>query len=220
MQRQLGSILLGFSFVTGCSAEPPAAPREDDFRQDAAADAGVEAAPPVATTFADPRDGASYPLITLGTKVWFARNLAFASAGSFCYGDQPANCATDGRLYTWNVARTVCPDGSHLGDDAEWKDLETALGMSTAELDREGYDTVRGTDEGTALKNAMGFGARLAGFRAGATYEALGDRAYFWTASTRGGDVWRRRVAKAETTIFRFTNPPSSFAISVRCVVD
>jgi len=49
----------------------------------------------------------------------------------------------------------------------------------------QGYSTVRGQNEGMTFKS----GARMAGYRSGSTYEALGDRTYFWTATTRGADV-------------------------------
>jgi uncharacterized protein (TIGR02145 family) len=217
------------SLSVGCSGTPEGDAVEQDsyLRGDAGRDARANAEAPDASadggagTFVDPRDGQSYPTIKLGTKTWLAKNLNFAIAGSsFCYGDDARNCATDGRLYTFTAARTACPASFHLGTDDDWKSLETAVGMDDAELDLEGYSTVRGTNEGTTLKSAAGFGARPAGFRTGATYEAHGDRTYFWTASMRGADVWRRRIAVAEPTVFRFTNPPQGFAISVRCVQD
>jgi uncharacterized protein (TIGR02145 family) len=217
MERPRIAFILLASSLLACSAEPPQV-QVEDFREDASADAGVEAG--ASSSFVDPRDDQSYATITFGTKTWLARNLNFSTSGSYCHGDAPASCERDGRLYTWTAAQTACPPGTHLGTDAEWKTLETALGMATLELDREGYDVVRGTNEGTKLKDAAGFGARLAGYRTGTTYEARDDRAYFWTATQRGNDVWRRRVSKAETAIFRFTNPPASFAISVRCVLD
>lgn len=211
--------------LAACSAEN-AVSQTDELREDAAApeggaaDAGIDATTP-SNAFVDPRDGKSYPLVTFGSAKWFGKNLAYAIAGSsFCYDDEASSCETYGRLYLWSVARTACPTGSHLGTDDDWKALEASLGMSAADIAREGYAAVRGTNQGTVLKQAAGFAALPAGFRAGTAYEALGDRTYFWTATTRGADVWRRRVSEAEATIFRFTNPPASFAISVRCVVD
>ena len=210
--------------VACAGAAPDESAQDSELREDAGRDAGRSAdggtdarVGSVAPSFVDPRDGQSYPTMTLGAKTWLARNLNFAIAGSsFCYGDDPRNCASDGRLYPFNVARTACPPAWHLGSDEDWKSLETALGMPQSQLDLEGYSTVRGRSEGTTFKG----GAHMAGFRTGTTYDALGDRTYFWTATTRGGDVWRRRVAVAESTIFRFTNPPAGFAISVRCVKD
>ncbi len=171
-------------------------------------------------TFVDPRDGQTYPTQLFGAKVWFSRNLNFATAGSYCYDDDPASCDEDGRLYTFSAAQSACPAGWRLATDEDWGSLEHALGMETDQLDLEGYTTVRGTNEGTKLKDPAGFAAKPAGFRSGSAYDARGNRTYFWTASTRGGDVWRRRVGVADSTIFRFTNPPQGFAISVRCMKD
>lgn len=189
---------------------------------EAGADAGADApSRPDASELVDPRDGQSYPTLTVGSKTWLARNLNFAIAGaSFCYGDASSNCDKDGRLYLWSVARSACPVGWHLGSDEDWKSLEAAVGMKSSQLDLEGYETVRGASEGITLKASNGFAAHMAGFRAGTTYEAIGERTYFWTSTTRGAEVWRRRVAAAEPTIFRFTNPPATFAISVRCAKD
>jgi uncharacterized protein (TIGR02145 family) len=230
----LSAVVLA-TLSTACSAAAPendAVDQEEhlrndagpDARPDALADGGVDPDGALAAgsgTFVDPRDGQRYPTIKLGAKTWLARNLNFAIAGSsFCYGDAASNCAADGRLYPFSVARTACPPSFHLGTDEDWKALEVATGMDADQLDLEGYSTVRGTDEGATLKTADGFGARMAGFRSGTSYEARGDRTYFWTATTRGADVWRRRIADAEPTVFRFTNPPEGFAISVRCVMD
>jgi uncharacterized protein (TIGR02145 family) len=230
--------LVGSSAIAGCSGShaevgDPSALEERDAAPPTAADAGPNATPDgdaaseavvdpgATTTFVDPRDGQSYALFRRGTQAWFARNLNYAIPGkSFCYDDDPQSCDEDGRLYLWSVARTACPAGTHLPTDAEWKTFETALGMSADDLDLEGYDTARGTDEGTQLKAADGFAAKMAGYRSGNFYDARGDRTYIWTATTRGSEVWRRRIANAESTIFRFTNPPSTFAISIRCVLD
>lgn len=174
-----------------------------------------------AASFTDERDGKVYPLVTIGGKTWHAKNLDWATTNSWCWGDDPRSCARDGRLYTFAAARTACPKGFHLGTDDDWKSLEAALGMSAAEREREGYTTVRGRDEATKLKAAAGFNAAHgAGYRGGAQYDARDNRTYYWTASTRGADVWRRRIVVAEPTVYRFTNPPEGFAISVRCAKD
>jgi uncharacterized protein (TIGR02145 family) len=199
---------------TEVPASPAPAPSDSDAPNDGEAEEGAP------DEFVDPRDDRVYPTITFGNTTWLARNLNFAIDGSsFCYDDRPSNCEEHGRLYLWSVARTACPPEWHLGTDSEWQALEASLGMDSGDIDVEGYSTARGTNEGTLLKND-GFGAKLAGFRTGATYEALDERTYFWTATKRGSEVWRRRISADEPTIFRFTNPPASFAISVRCVKD
>ncbi len=203
----------------GADAGPATETEQEEEETDAGAPVKADAGDAGTNQMVDARDGQTYPTITVGGATWLAKNLSYAIAGSsYCYGDDPKNCEKHGRLYRWSVASTACPAGWHLPSDDEWKGLEAALGMSEDDLDREGYEEVRGTDEGTALKKATGFGATMAGYRAGTMYDARGDRTYFWTATTRGGDVWRRRITAADPTVFRFTNPPSTFAISIRCV--
>jgi uncharacterized protein (TIGR02145 family) len=168
---------------------------------------------------------------------------------SFCYADDSKNCEKFGRLYTFKAAKHACPlgssvvffrfffvfplfsaiyfilgiVGSRLGRDKDWKRLETRLGMDEEDLEKEGYSTVRGKREGKKLKKVDGFHALPAGYRFGTAeeghYDALNDRTYFWTSTHRGKDVWRRRITVADPTIFRFTNIPDGYAISVRCVI-
>lgn len=208
----------------GACAAPVAEPESDldtsEAEQSTRRDAGADAAS-AATSFVDARDGRTYRTVQLGGKTWLAENLAFEVPGeSFCYGDDPARCATDGRLYTWRAARTACPASFRLATDEDWKSLEGALGMAASQRDLEGYGTPRGTNEGTRLKSPSGFAAKMAGYRGNGTYDARGDRTYFWVGTTRGTEVWRRRIAAATPQIFRFTNPPADFAISVRCVSE
>ena len=208
--------------LAGCASSGDAGPPADQGPDaPSLADTGVTPDAGGFPPFVDPRDSQSYATITIGDQTWLARNLDYTIAGSsFCYDDDAANCDADGRLYLWDVAPTACPPGSHLGSDDEWKALETAMGMASDQLDLEGYSTTRGTDEGTKLKAADGFAARMAGYRTGTTYDALGDRTYFWTSTMRATDVWRRRIEAGMPTVFRFTNPPATFAISIRCVLD
>lgn len=229
MRFVLGSILVAACVVACSSAGETgdAVGQEGELREDGgdAGDGGdarsTEAGDGGTSTFVDSRDGKKYRTVTIGTQTWFAENLAFKTpSGSYCYDDDERNCASEGRLYTFAVAKTACPTGSHLGSDDEWKKLETALGMKADQLGLEGYSTVRGTNEGTKAKAADGLAMKPAGYRGGGMYDARGDRTYLWTSSTRGGDVWRRRVVAAEPTIYRFTNPPGDFAISVRCLLD
>lgn len=183
-------------------------------------DGSADAADGGGATVVDPRDGKTYRTLRFGAATWLAQNLDHAMPGAYCYDDDPASCERDGHLYTFTAARTACMPGWHLPSDAEWKALETAIGMHADQLDVEGYATPRGTQEGTILKRKDGFAATMAGFRSDGAYDARDDRTYLWTSTTRGGEVWRRRIAGADPYIYRFTNPPATFAISVRCVAD
>lgn len=225
MKLVAAAALMLAASIPACAA--PSAEDAQDFAETEAAqtgrhDAGAADAATVdaaASTFVDVRDGHAYRTMRAGGLTWLAENLAYAPAtGSFCYDDDPASCAAYGRLYTWSAAKTACPAGFRLASDDDWKSLETAMGMHEDQLDREGYATPRGTNEGAKLKDPKGFAAKMAGYRGDGAYDAKEDRTYFWVATTRGNEVWRRRIAAATPQIFRFTNPPADFAISVRCV--
>jgi uncharacterized protein (TIGR02145 family) len=179
--------------------------------------------------FVDPRDGHAYSRVKIGNATWMGENLAWqAPSGSFCYEDDPANCATGGRLYTVVAAMNACPAGWHLSTDADWRTVEAFLGMPAADLDYDAYIAVRGSDEGTKLKEggSSGLDFPMTGF-AGLTNDMVtlwdgltsgAGRTYIWTSTPGLNGLLRRRLEETVATVFRFSNPNEGVAIIVRCV--
>lgn len=191
-----------------------------------------------ANSFVDERDGTEYCITTIGTQVWMADNLQFAS-DSNAYNN-PSNPSTVnavyGHLYTFSEANQACPNGWHLPTDEEWKTLEMTLGMSAMEADALNE---RGTNEGAQLKSVEGWnssmnagveGTNSVGFKALPSgewnpsfgpYFHLGEEASYWTATVYDttGTAWMRSLSYDNASIKRnYVTPKMAFAC--RCVQD
>ncbi len=87
----------------------------------------------------DPRDGTVYKTTQIGGKTWMAENLnyfdiegaASSIKNDWCYWDKPENCESAGRLYTWKVAKRVCPEGWRLPTKADWESLLQEVGADS-----------------------------------------------------------------------------------------
>lgn len=183
--------------------------------------------------FIDDRDGQVYPTVKIGKQIWMTKNLAYnVPKQSFAYQNNEANVAKYGRLYLWEALQTAIPKGWHLATDAEWQILEKNLGMTANDINKNGYMTARGGDQGKQLKaggrTMMDF--PMAGFRRDdGKFEGSDDdkerpRTYLWVNSkiqgAEGEEVFRRRLQKNSDKLYRFTNPTAGFAISVRLIKD
>lgn len=135
-------------------------------------------------------------------KQWMLRNLSVAPEGSYCYGNDDANCRKYGRLYTWESAKRVCPTlgkGWRLPSDAEWGELSGSYGSGA-----EAYGALR-----ERFEILLGGGRDLQG-----GYSRLEAHGFYWT-STPG--VYYN-FASGRKTLFRQTEGEPGRAFSVRCV--
>lgn len=165
--------------------------------------------------FLDSRDGQVYKTIEIGSLVWMAENLNYSVAGSYCYKNNENYCAKYGRLYTWDVAIDVCPNGWRLPTMYEFESLLKGDGSNlkaTSGWSGEGCVKCNGT-------NSTGFSALPAGSRSGdGVFDFEGSCAYFWS-STKGNTYYNY-----ELTLCGGMANVESFekegALSVRCVKD
>ena len=180
-------------------------------------------------TLTDERDGKTYKTVKIHNKWWMAENLDYADSAktpslegkSWCYADDPENCAKYGRLYIWSAATVACPDKWHLPDHDEWYGLLLAVGgYTTAGVvlkSQSGWSSGENSVSGT---DAFGFNALPAGIMFGnGTFNGLGDGTDFWSTEESLGGV----VAFYLSYDYEYAgllNYDKNYAFSVRCVMD
>jgi uncharacterized protein (TIGR02145 family) len=151
----------------------------------------------------DPRDGNVYKTTTIGGQVWMAENLnyfdiegaASSIKNDWCYWDKPENCESAGRLYTWNVAQRICPEGWRLPTKSDWESLLQEVGAdSLNEILWKGSSKLKsmsGWENGGSGTDDFGFTALPAGMKFttgtqdGFTYH--GCSSLMWAATEADG---------------------------------
>ncbi|PWJ61260.1 MULTISPECIES: FISUMP domain-containing protein [unclassified Fibrobacter] len=183
-------------------------------------------------TLVDDRDGEIYCTVRIGNQMWMAENLRYVSVGgvadddkdSFVYGEVESNVDRYGRLYTWDAALKVAPEGWHLPSDEEWGVLCDYLASMGDELPgnalkassfwEEKYGVSMGTD-------SSGFAAVPAGGRYSMGYFHDANRhAYFWTSDSEGREYAKYRCLCCRGGQVSCDYSYRSDAFSVRCVRD
>lgn len=133
-------------------------------------------------SFTDPRDGKSYGVVQIGSQTWMAENLDYEIDGSACPEGDSRNCEKYGRLYTWEAAQNICPEGWLLPDSLDFAKLMEQVGGPS-----QAGDALKATDGWFKKGNgsdAFGFKALPAGFRSvEGAYDGIGGYAYFWSAT-------------------------------------
>ena len=196
----------------------------------------------IQTSAASTQVAADSNWLTVGSQTWAKANLNIGTrvAGTtaqtnnaitekYCYNDTESNCTTNGGLYQWDEAMNysttekaqgICPVGSHIPSDNEWKTLEMSLsGMTQTVADTTGW---RGTDEGTKLKSggSSGLNMPLGGnsYQDG-SFTYLGLQASLWSSSELSTSLWVRNLASGGAAVYRTTYAKEyAHGLSVRCV--
>ena len=168
-------------------------------------------------SFTDSRDGQRYDMVQIGSQTWMAENLNYEVEGSACPEGENRNCSRFGRLYTWEVTRSVCPEGWRLPDSADFAALiEQAGGVDLA---GKALKSTSGWFKKGNGSDDFGFGGLPAGFaRSANKFDGIGGYAHFWSASESPDGL-------AYYLLLDFSVPAASLnaygkdeARSVRCV--
>jgi len=196
----------------------------------------------ILSSITDPRDDQQYRTVLIGNHWWMAQNLNIGtwidligdqtdngSIQKFCYNNLGWYCDTFGGLYQWNEIMNynpdnkqgICPDGWHVPSENDWKELEFAAGMPEIDLDKTGW--LRGTNEGTFLKEGggSGFEAQLGGGISDDKQSLwVNEFGFLWASDQYNDQQAWIHVFRADTSTIRFGSAFKQDALSVRCVCD
>lgn len=166
----------------------------------------------------DSRDGHLYKTVDIGEQTWMAQNLNYEplnDTASYCYGGDTKNCNTYGRLYTWSVAKDVCPDGWHTPLQWEIGKLITSAGGQASAANNL-MAKMGWTQFGNPTDN-RGFSALPAGmFDSGSSrYNGIDEFAGFWS-STDGYGI--AIDGECMNNNFCIGSSNKNYAYSVRCI--
>jgi len=188
-------------------------------------------------TLTDSRDGKKYKTVIMPDgETWMAENMNYAKGG-LCYDDKESNCAKYGRLYNWETAMKVCPNGWKLPSQQEWENLAIAIGGDISNEDCYGCYEV------TKLKSKSGWKAQNSGNSGNGTddfgFSALPggehcnncDRTFdydgivgnWWTSTeyeTDGSDIAYEWRINNDFYIEKGSNSDKVTGYSVRCIKD
>ncbi|MEN9354411.1 MAG: hypothetical protein RL318_1736 [Fibrobacterota bacterium] len=156
----------------------------------------------------DPRDGQTYPVVTIGKQTWMAKNLNYKTDSSWWYENNADSGAKYGRLYTWassmdlpdscNLERNLeictelikpvhqgaCPVGWHVPTPDEWTYLTDTVQNSDSSATRlranRNWFVAQPSWTGT---DQFSFAALPGGFGFNGNFSSSGVLAYFRTTS-------------------------------------
>ncbi|GBU21954.1 hypothetical protein R80B4_01856 [Fibrobacteres bacterium R8-0-B4] len=159
-------------------------------------------------------------------KVWMTENLNIKTDSSWCYENNADNCATYGRLYTWENAMAACPSGWRLPTVDEWTALAIAAGgtgvygsVGTAGKNLKSTSGWRDRGNGT---DQYRFSAMPGGYRLGGYFNDKGDHGNWWTA-TAEESYWNKAYSRKMTwgnDYVYVVEEGRNLGFSVRCIAN
>ena len=173
-------------------------------------------------TVTDARDGQKYPLIGMGSQLWFAANLNFETDSSWCYKDSTANCDKYGRLYRLAEAAAVkedsllCPKGFHVPDKDEFEaftDFVTQWRPSGESLS----PVLKSKSSGGM--DYFGFNAELAGVRNDGAFNYMGNAYYMCSKGLPTANSVRRWRLATDLS-FTYDTVSKTATCYIRCLSD
>jgi len=130
-----------------------------------------------------------YKTVIIDNQEWMAENMNTMTQDSKCPGDV-ADCF--GRLYTWNIALSLCPYKWYLPNDEDWNALQQYISGLKCPDETSCYVGKFLKDKSLGGTDDFGFSAQLDGNGDG----NIGNLGVWWSASDNTDDnkvayVWK-----------------------------
>jgi len=192
-------------------------------------------------TLIDTRDGQSYPVVKIGKQIWLAENFRYLPSKD--KGDLfDASCVYDndnsylekgyGRLYDWNTAMSIAPEGWKLPSNEDHIELRdfiikdnnlTVNEVSSYLKSIEGWNTLTSSKDVVNI-DKYGFNVKPAGYYNNSYNKGFfsneGEDASFWSDTTKkDADYWFLSDIMKEYNYYHVTNNESIW-LSVRLIKD
>ena len=166
-------------------------------------------------TMTDPRDGQTYKTTTIGSQVWMAENLNYVTVGgvaddgvgSQCVLNSPHYCNISGRIYSWDAAKNVCPEGWRLPSRDDFELLLSTVSDNVfyyqgddGTVDIEDNDAEKLKSQVVALWSWSWNGTDDYGFSAIPDYGQLGGTT-FWSSSVYQVDAGGMTLYRLEVSL-------------------
>lgn len=203
--------------------------------------AASKVAPASTGTYTDTRDGHIYGWVRYGNLEWMTENLQYdikdkvnssiyQPINNFASNTDTTNLAKYGRLYTLSGAQTACPDGWRVPTDADWQNLEQALGMSSSDASQYEWRGNVASSMLTLQGDTCALNMKLGGFYdkfvvgGNTNWRFMGAFAFYWTSTQDNAKTglyyFYRKLAYNRTDVYRQSMIPNSNMLSVRLVRD
>ena len=157
----------------------------------------------------------------IGSLDWMRNNLAYTGSG-IPYKDCEVVSYPIGRYYTWEEAKTACPDGWRLPTMSEW----ASLGEDAGNLMADAYMMDSKMWEfwpQVKITNSTGLAVFPAGYAlVGSSrnvFQGFGDYAMFWSADEYNADQAHYvYIHEQEAKVQSGQGDKASLALTLRCV--
>ena len=144
--------------------------------------------------YVDNRDSKTYQTILIDSLIWFVDNLNYEIETSYI-PNVKKNKSKYGRLYTYRIAKYVCPQGWRLPTKSEWVNLNQKL-----------TDKSEFTEKMLGLRKPSG------------NYYFFDLNGYYWSSTEENnGYHWYVTIMKNNNK-FNYMYQSDEHAFAVRCV--